>query len=270
MFAWSIRGFTRVPNYALHPSAISSPKGPITSTFFLSAWCPLFSLRIFLPLKTHNFPPPPAQSNARAPYDGVALMADPIHGPIIFTVPFSSPEVLEQTEKDLIDSPWMQRLRSIYQLQSTRWVYPSAEHSRFQHSLGAMHLAGRFAKALYPTLQQTIPNLPSEAYIEELLRITALLHDIGHGPFCHFFDQHVLEPYGLSHEHLGQTIIREHLAPMISHIRRSPSNSFASGERLDPNHIAFLILKDPHKPGQGLSTLAKIFTTRYWRGVYRR
>ena len=177
-------------------------------------------------------------------------MADPIHGPIIFTVPYSSSEITEHTEKDLIDSPWMQRLRSIYQLQSTRWVYPSAEHSRFQHSLGAMHLAGRFAKALYPTLKETTPNLPTEAYIEELLRVTALLHDIGHGPFCHFFDEHVLEPYKLTHEHLGQAIIREYLAPIIRNLRRSPSGPFAPEERIDPDHIAFLILKDPHKPSQ--------------------
>ena len=181
------------------------------------------------------------------PYEGVALIADPIHGYITFTVPYSSVQGSEQTEKDIIDSPWVQRLRSIYQLQSAHWVYPSAEHSRFQHSLGAMHLAGRFAKSLYPTLRETVPTLPSEAYIEELFRITALLHDIGHGPFCHFFDHHFLQQFGLTHEHLGQVIIREHLAPLIRNLTRSPSGVFASGEQLNPDHIAFLILKDPHK-----------------------
>ena len=181
------------------------------------------------------------------PYDGLALIADPIHGYITFTVPYSTPQLSEQTEKDLIDSPWVQRLRSIYQLQSAHWVYPSAEHSRFQHSLGTMHLAGRFAKSLYPTLAETIPNLPSLPYIEELLRITALLHDIGHGPFCHFFDHHYLHQFSLTHEHIGQVIIREHVGPIIQNLTRSPSGSFAPGEQLDPDHIAFLILKDPHK-----------------------
>ena len=84
-------------------------------------------------------------------YGGTALIADPIHRYIQFTVPERKGEI---TEKSLIDSPWVQRLRYIYQLQSARWVYPSAEHSRFQHSLGAMHLAGEFAKHLYPKVYQ--------------------------------------------------------------------------------------------------------------------
>ena len=143
-------------------------------------------------------------------YDGLSLLADPIHKYISLTVPTaSSPE--ETTEKDLIDSLWVQRLRSIYQLQSTRWVYSSAEHSRFQHSVGAMHVAGRFARHLYPSLKQTVPDLPSPHYVEELLRIAALLHDIGHGPFCHFFDQNILAPFHLTHEQIGQTIITDQL-----------------------------------------------------------
>ncbi len=56
----------------------------------------------------------------------------------------------EATEKDLVDTPWLQRLRRIYQLQSARWVYPSAEHTRFQHSLGTMHNAGEFAGTFIP------------------------------------------------------------------------------------------------------------------------
>ena len=112
---------------------------------------------------------------APIPHD-VSLIADPIHHYIQFTVPHSSSGSKETTEKDLIDSPWLQRLRYIYQLQSARWVYPAAEHSRFQHSLGAMHLAGQYAKHVYPTLAQTVRDVPSLPYVEELLRITALLH----------------------------------------------------------------------------------------------
>src|SRR6186713_2508115 len=107
-------------------------------------------------------------------YGGTALIADPIHKYIQFTVPEKKGEV---TEKALIDSPWVQRLRYIYQLQSARWVYPSAEHSRFQHSLGAMHLAGRLAQQLYPSLKAIFPDGPSAALLEELLRMTGLLHD---------------------------------------------------------------------------------------------
>jgi len=181
------------------------------------------------------------------PFNGTSLIADPIHQYITFTVPLDGPTQKERTEKDLIDSPWMQRLRSIYQLQSARWVYPAAEHTRFQHSLGAMHLAGRLAKHIYPSLAQTIPDVPSSAYIEEVLRVTALLHDIGHGPFCHFFDHHYLNEFQLTHEHLGQVIIRKKLGGIIQKIRRSPSGPFLSHEKLDPEHIAFLILKDPKK-----------------------
>ena len=199
----------------------------------------------------------------RLPHDGTSLIADPIHGYITFTVPLSIHHLEEQTEKDLIDSPWLQRLRYIYQLQSAHWVYPSAEHTRFQHSLGAMHLAGRFANHLYPTLSKTVPDVPSQPFIEELLRVTALLHDVGHGPFCHFFDHHFLNQFHLTHEKIGQAIIRTQLALIIKNITRSPSGSFSPGEQLNPDHVAFLILKDPHKPTQGyprwLTSLQPIF-----------
>ncbi|TLY44224.1 MAG: HD domain-containing protein [Nitrospirae bacterium] len=182
-----------------------------------------------------------------APYDGSALIADPIHQYISFTVPYSTPDHSERTEKDLIDSPWVQRLRSIYQLQSARWVYPSAEHSRFVHSLGTMHVAGQFARHLHPFLEQAAKDVPSANYVESLLRVTALVHDIGHGPFCHFFDDNFLTSFHLTHEKLGQLIIREHLGSMIRKIRRSPSGPFATGEELDPDQIAHLILKDKGK-----------------------
>ncbi len=173
-------------------------------------------------------------------YDGTALLGDPVHGYISFTTPRTAGE---KTEKDLIDTLWMQRLRQIYQLQSARWVYPSAEHSRFQHSLGAMHLAGRFARHLYPSLKAAVPDCPSANFIEELLRVTALLHDVGHGPFGHFFDDNYLEQFGLTHEKLGQHIIKNELAEIIKDIRRSPNGEFAKKERLEPEQIAFLIGK---------------------------
>ncbi|VAX33346.1 dNTP triphosphohydrolase, broad substrate specificity [hydrothermal vent metagenome] len=175
-------------------------------------------------------------------YNGQSLLADPIHHYIPFTVPYESAD--EVTEKALIDSKWMQRLRYIYQLQSARWVYPSAEHSRFVHSIGAMHVAGRFAKHLYPSLKEVVPDAPSSAFIEALLRIAVLLHDVGHGPFCHFFDHNVLRGFGLTHEKLGQEIICQELGSLIQKIKRSPSGSFAPGESLDPKQVAFLIHKD--------------------------
>ncbi|HEX9112945.1 MAG TPA: HD domain-containing protein [Nitrospirota bacterium] len=175
-------------------------------------------------------------------YDGTALLGDPVHGYISFTTPRGAGE---KTEKDLVDTPWMQRLRQIYQLQSARWVYPSAEHSRFQHVLGAMHLAGRFARHLYPSLKAAVPDCPSANYVEEFLRVAALLHDIGHGPFGHFFDDNYLSQFDLTHEKLGQHIIRTELAEIIKTIRRSPTGEFGKGERLNPDQVAFLIGKGP-------------------------
>jgi len=182
-------------------------------------------------------------------YEDTALIADPIHRYLQFTVPEKKGEV---TEKALIDSPWVQRLRYIYQLQSARWVYPSAEHSRFQHSLGAMYLAGEFAKHLYPSLRKVLgDDCPSAPFIEEYMRVTGLLHDVGHGPFGHFFDDNFLHDYGLTHEDLGQVIIQQYLGDIIRELRRSPSGPFASGEELMPEDVAFPIKKngkeDPEK-----------------------
>jgi HD superfamily phosphohydrolase len=173
-------------------------------------------------------------------YQGMALIADPIYRYASFTVP--SPESPDEgSEKELIDSPWLQRLRRIYQLQSARWVYPAAEHTRFQHSLGTMHMAGEFGRHLYPSLKQVCPDVPSPNCIEELLRVAGLLHDVGHGPYGHFFDDHFLSRYQLTHEDMGSLIIRRKLGRVISRIRRSPSGPFADGEALDPGHAAFLI-----------------------------
>jgi HD superfamily phosphohydrolase len=193
---------------------------------------------------------PSAPAAVQEHYRGVALFADPIHEYIPFTVPREERAgKSEVTEKDLIDSPWVQRLRSIYQLQSARWVFPAAEHSRFQHSLGAMHVAGRFARQLYPSLQAVEPTCPSLPYVEAVLRVSALLHDVGHGPFCHFFDHNHLAQYGIGHEVVGHRIITQELAELIRGLRRSPSGTFAAGEELEPRHVAYLMQKK--QPGGG-------------------
>jgi len=179
-------------------------------------------------------------------YQGRGLIADPIHRYILYTRPGGMPG--EATEQDLIDTPWVQRLRRVPQLQSARWVFPAAEHSRFQHSLGAMHLAGRFAQQLYPSLRAIFPDAPSPALIEELLRMAGLLHDVGHGPFGHFFDDNFLIDYDLTHELLGQRIIREELADVLSGLRRSPSGAFNADEKIDPEWICYLMGKSYTHP----------------------
>ncbi len=171
-----------------------------------------------------------------------SLTHDPLHGYITFTSPEGLPEG-EVSERDLIDHPWLQRLRQIHQLQTAWWVFPTAEHTRFQHVLGAMHLAGRAADRLYDSLEHVCGEVPSRGYVESLMRLSALLHDVGHGPFGHFFDAHFLAQFGLNHESLGAEIIRRELADLVRGVRRSPNAALQAGETIDPEHVAFLITR---------------------------
>jgi hypothetical protein len=181
-------------------------------------------------------------------FAGESLSHDPIHGYIPFTSPSGVPAE-EVSERQIIDHPWVQRLRQIHQLQTAWWVFPSAEHTRFQHVLGAMHLASRAAERLYDSLRSVCPDVPSRGYVETLLRLAALLHDVGHGPFGHFFDRHYLADYGLTHETLGAHIIQHHLGEMLRRVRRNPNSQMESGETLDPAQAALLITR-PREGGQ--------------------
>lgn len=185
--------------------------------------------------------------------DTINLTYDAVHG----YIPFTSNEGLaagECSERMLIDHPWVQRLRQIHQLQTAWWVFPTAEHTRFQHVLGAMHLASRAVEVLYESLVAALPqqHVPSRGYVEALMRVSALLHDVGHGPFGHFFDHHFLADFGLNHEKLGGIIIRTELAELIRNIRRTPGSRLAEEETLDPEQVAFLIKRpdeDAHSAG---------------------
>jgi len=102
---------------------------------------------------------------------------------------------------DIIEHPWFQRLRNIKQLGLTSFVYPGANHSRFQHCLGALHLMD--------TAIKTIKS--KDVYIsepeEEAVLIAILLHDIGHGPFSHALEAALIN--GIHHEDLSLLLMEK-------------------------------------------------------------
>lgn len=100
----------------------------------------------------------------------------------------------------LIDTPELQRLRRIRQLGPAARVYPSAEHSRFSHAMGTMHLTKRILSAL-STSKGAVMDRPSILAV----KVAALFHDVGHGPYSHVFE-HLL-PGLESHELWGWHIL---------------------------------------------------------------
>lgn len=98
----------------------------------------------------------------------------------------------------LINSAVMQRLKRIKQLGGTHQVYQSAEHSRFTHSLGVYAIVRKMIK------ESEIGHYLSE-YDQLTVMIAGLLHDIGHGPFSHCFEN----IFGINHEKYTVKIIKE-------------------------------------------------------------
>ena len=120
---------------------------------------------------------------------------DPVHGFI----------QTDHTEVRIIDDPVFQRLRRINQLSGAHLVYPGARHARFEHSLGAMHIAGMAGA-----------SLRERGFVGEsqarALRLAGLVHDIGHGPFSHLFEPVMRRHGGLGgvdHERIGRRILEE-------------------------------------------------------------
>lgn len=100
-------------------------------------------------------------SRNRNPHDYWGFVKDPIHGYIRLT----------ETERKVLDTGPVQRLRRIKQLSAAEYVYPAATHTRFEHALGTMYLAGVIAENLPVNLDEN----------EKMsLKVAALLHDVGH------------------------------------------------------------------------------------------
>ncbi|MFB6165997.1 MAG: HD domain-containing protein [Haloarculaceae archaeon] len=91
--------------------------------------------------------------------------------------------------RDLLDTPTVQRLRHVRQLGTVTLVYPSANHTRFEHSLGVYHLA-----------TEALAHLGIEGQQAERVRAAALLHDVGHGPFSHNLEDLIHRRTGKWHD----------------------------------------------------------------------
>jgi HD superfamily phosphohydrolase len=147
---------------------------------------------------------------------------DPVHGYVYIT----------EDEKAIIDSYPVQRLHRLRQLAGAEYVYPGANHTRFEHSVGVMHLAGRVVEN--PNISQVISE--DEAEME---RIASLLHDVGHGPFSHVFEHLLDKELSKTHEDITLWIIKD-----------SELNDMISKIGYKPGEIGKLAIGKLHKPGR--------------------
>lgn len=174
------------------------------------------------------------------------LIKDPIHGYL----------KISGDELALIDSLPLQRLRRIRQLPGSEYVYPGAVNTRFEHSLGVMHLAGMMGE-----------SLGSDPDSISLLRIAGLLHDIGHGPFSHSFESVLMKNLGISHEEMTSLLIRKsEISDILNKMGFDPSEisdlvrgrhcrkSFSKviNSSIDSDKMDYIV-RDSHHTGAGYS-----------------
>ncbi|NHV06547.1 MAG: HD domain-containing protein [Thaumarchaeota archaeon] len=154
---------------------------------------------------------------------------DPVHGFIQFN----------EWEKEIIDSPEFQRLRRIRQLALTDMVYPGATHTRFEHSLGVMHLATKMYDAIVSSNKSLLESKLKydEAGLKrdrQLVRLSALLHDVGQMPFSHALEKTT------PHEDYTLEIIRGPLKDKIENHELNKTNY-----KISADEIVALIKGDP-------------------------
>lgn len=114
------------------------------------------------------------------------VIRDSVHGSVRVDEPFLS----------LMDSDEIQRLAAVHQLGLANLVYPGANHTRLEHSLGAFFVAGRMGKSL---------QLDPEE--DALVRCAAMLHDIGHLPYSHTFEMVLHEQFGIDHVDISKRLV---------------------------------------------------------------
>ena len=120
------------------------------------------------------------------------IINDPVHGFVSIPSEFIF---------DLIEHPYFQRLRRIKQLGLTHYVFPGATHSRYQHTIGALHLMSLALESL----KNKEVKITSEE--QDAVLAAILLHDIGHGPFSHALEESLMS--GINHEMLSQLLMND-------------------------------------------------------------
>jgi HD superfamily phosphohydrolase len=111
------------------------------------------------------------------------LLRDPVHGLVSYEGDF------ERVALALLDTREVQRLRRVRQLGLTSLVFPGAEHSRFAHALGAAHVMTRLLEHVTPRQSELPPSLRLDPMHARDAFAAAMLHDLGHGPFSHLFEE---------------------------------------------------------------------------------
>jgi len=117
-----------------------------------------------------------------------------------------------------MDSYPMQRMRRLRQLAGSEYVYPGANHTRFEHCIGVMYLAGKVLEN--PYISRVVTDEESE-----VARIAAMLHDIGHGPFSHVFEHLLIRDLDRTHEDITSWLVeKSEVGDKLSKMGFTPSD----------------------------------------------
>ncbi len=155
------------------------------------------------------------------------VIRDCIHGDIFFNNKFLK----------IIDTPEFQRLRRIRQLAIVNLLFPCAEHTRFSHSLGTFHIMGMIIEHFEKEFKNI--NMSIDGRDKEVALVAALLHDIGHGPFSHTFEE-ICSHKGMNHEMWTIKIITDESTELNKVLVGNFDQDF-------PKDVASLINKSSYK-----------------------